>query len=127
MTTVTNQSLLECRFRDDSGSLEMDLKISGTWTLTDGDVTDEITASSTISDVTTRFQPESGYEQRMRFKPNGGTWGSWSSWTTGRIAHDMKVPGSGKEVTDHFEVEMRLTGGTALSMSGYIKVRKINP
>ncbi|MCA9711909.1 MAG: hypothetical protein KDK70_39090 [Myxococcales bacterium] len=127
MTAVRDYSLLDCRFREASSSVEMDLKIEGTWTLTDGNLDDEISYRSSITDVTARFGPDTGYEHRMRFQPDGGSWGAWSSWTTSRITHDMTVPSPGNSVTDDYEVELRPTGGgTTLSEGGYIKIMKLD-
>lgn len=126
MAVVNDYSLLECRFRDVSGIMAMDLKISGQWTLTDGTVLDQISAGSSITEVTSRFQPESGYEQRMRFQVDG-TWSSWTSWTTGRISQDVDVPAAGQEETVYFDAEMRpTTSGGTVAMSGYIKTKKLN-
>jgi hypothetical protein len=128
MTVVNDYELLECRFRDSTGTMVMDLKIGVNWTLTDNDILDQIAAGSAIVEVTSRFQVESGYEHRMRFKPHGsGTWGSWSSWTTSRISHETPVPGAGQTNSDEFDAEMRPTGGgSAIAVGGYIRVKKLN-
>lgn len=126
MATVDDYDLLECRFRDLSSVMVMDLKISGQWTTTDGTVLDQISAGSSITEVTARFQPESGYQHRMRFKVDG-TWGSWSSWTTGRISQDVEVPAAGREEQVDYDAEMQPTSGTGtVAMSGYIKTKKLN-
>ena len=128
MTVVNDYALLECRFRDSTGTMVMDLKIGVNWTLTDNDILDQISAGSETVDVTSRFQPESGYEQRMRFKVDGSpTWGSWSSWTTSRISHETAVPGAGQTNVDQFDAETRpVAGSPTIAVSGYIRVKKLN-
>jgi hypothetical protein len=128
MTVVNDYDLLECRFRDSTGTMVMDLKIGVNWTLTDNDILDQIAAGSSTVDVTSRFQPESGYELRMRFKVQGSaTWGSWSSWSTSRVSHDTPVPGAGQTNVDEFDAETRPTGGSpTIAVSGYIRVKKLN-
>ncbi|MEM9462622.1 MAG: hypothetical protein AAGF11_51215 [Myxococcota bacterium] len=126
MTTVTDYSLLECRFRNLFGRMVLDLKVGTQWTLTDDNIQDNITAGSSISEVAARFEPQSGDEHRMRFQVDG-TWGAWSSWTTGQISQDIDVPGAGLEETVDYDVEMRPTSGTGtVAMSGYLKVKKLN-
>jgi hypothetical protein len=128
MTVVTDFSLLECRFRDSTGTMVMDLKISGNWVLTDNDILDQISAGSSIVEVDARFQPESGYEHRMRFKVHGeSSWGSWSSWTTSRITHEVPVPGAGETNVDEYDAEMRESGGSStIGNHGYIRIKKLN-
>lgn len=128
MTVVNDYDLLECRFRDASGTMAMDLKIGATWTLTDNDILDQISAGSSTVEVTARFQPESGYEHRMRFKPHGSsTWGAWSAWTTSRISHEMPVPGAGQTNTDELDAEMRQVGSpSTIAIHGYVKIKKLN-
>jgi hypothetical protein len=128
MTVVNDYSLLECRFRDATGSMVTDLKIGVNWTLTDNEILDQISAGSSIVDVEARFQPESGYEHRMRFKEHGSpNWGSWSAWTTSRISNEVPVPGAGQTNTAEFDAEMRPTSGTpTIASHGYIKIKKLN-
>lgn len=128
LTTVVDQSLLEHRFHREGGAVAIDLKIDGEWIATDGEILDLIAASSSISAVTSRFQPEPGTEQRMRFKIHDSpTWGPWSDWTTGRIAHVSAVPGAGQMNVDAFEVETRPVNGTpTIATHGYVKIKKLN-
>jgi hypothetical protein len=128
MTVVNDYSLLELRFRDASGTMATDIKIGDDWTLCDNDVLDQISAGSSIVDVDSRFQPESGYEHRMRFKPHdSATWGSWSAWTTSRISHETAVPAAGQTNVDEYDAEMRPTSGTpTIAVHGYIKIKKLN-
>lgn len=128
MTVVTDYALLECRFRDATGTMVMDLKIGANWTLTDNDILDQISAGSSIVEVDARFQPESGYEHRMRFKPHGSsTWDPWSSWTTSRISHELPVPGAGQTNVDEFDAETRQTGNSStIATHGYIRIKKLN-
>lgn len=126
---VSDQALLECRLRADSDALVVDLKIDGEWTATDNDIHDLISASNSLSAVTTRFQPEPGKQQRMRFKVHGSTaWGPWSAWTTSRIAHVSAVPGPGLANVDEFEAETRQSAsqGTTVATHGYIRIKKLN-
>lgn len=128
MTVVNDYALLECRFRDSTGTMVTDLKIGVNWTLTDNDILDQISAGSSTVDVEARFQPEAGHEHRMRFRVSGSsTWGAWSSWTTSRISHDVAVPGAGQTNSDEFDAEMRQTGGSAtIAVHGYIRIKKLN-
>jgi hypothetical protein len=128
MTVVNDYSLLDTRFRDSTGTMVMDIKIGATWTLTDLDILDQISAGSSIVDVDARFQPQSGYEHRMRFKPHGSSsWDSWSAWTTSRITHEVDVPGAGQTNTDEFDAEMREVGNpSTIATHGYIRIKKLN-
>lgn len=128
MTVLNDYSLLEFRFRDISGVMVTDIKVGGSWTLCDNDVLDQISAGSSIVDVESRFQPDSGYEHRMRFKAHDSpTWGSWSAWTTTRITHETAVPGAGQTNVDEFDAEMRPTSGTpTIGVHGYVKIKKLN-
>jgi hypothetical protein len=128
MTVVNDYALLECRFRDAVGTMVMDLKVGVNWTLTDNEILDQISAGSSIVEVTSRFQPESGYEHRMRFKGhNNATWGAWSAWTTSRIAHETAVPGSGLTNSDEYDAETRQTSSSStIGTHGYIRIKKLN-
>jgi len=128
MTVVNDYATLDCRFRDSTGTMVMDLKVGVNWLLTDNDVLDQISAGSSIVDVDARFQPEASHEQRMRFKVDGSaTWGAWSSWTTSRISHEVAVPAAGETTSDQYDAEMRPTGGSpTIANSGYIRIKKLN-
>jgi hypothetical protein len=128
MTVVNDYAALDCRFRDSTGTMVMDLKIGVNWVLTDNDVLDQISAGSSIVEVDARFWPEASYEHRMRFRPDGSsTWGSWSAWTTGKLTHEVAVPAAGQTASDQFDAEMRPTSGSpTIATSGYIRVKKLN-
>ena len=128
MTVVNDYQALDCRFRDSSGTMVMELKIGVNWTLTDNDLLDQISAGSSIVDVDAKFQPESGYEHRMRFREDGNsTWGAWSSWTTAKITHEVAVPAAGQTRSDQYDAEMRPIGASpTIASSGYIRVKKLN-
>lgn len=126
-TTVQDYSSLECRFRESSNSMIMDLKVGGQWTQTDGTVVDQITAGSSITDVDAHFDPDSGYEYRIRFRPSGEEWGSWSSWTNRRVTQTIAVPGAGLTYQEDFDAELRVLGQTnTVALGGYIRVKKLN-
>lgn len=128
MTVVNDYALLELRFRNASGLMATDLKINGEWELTDADILDQISAGKSIVDVEARFQPEAGYEHRMRFRPhNSSIWDAWSAWTTSRISHEVPVPAAGQTQVDEFDAEMRPTGSsTTVATHGYIRIKKLN-
>ena len=129
MTVVNDYSELEFRFRNVTGAMLMDYKAGSFWVLTDNDILDQISAGSSVTEVHARFQVETNYEQRMRFKVHGSpTWGSWSAWTTSRISHSVPVPGAGQTNIDEFDAEMRPQSAPTpvIGTHGYIKVKKLN-
>lgn len=126
-TVIADQTLLELRLRGASSLQLVDLKIDGEWTPTDGDILDTVSASNMAQAVTSRFQPESGYEHRMRFRAQGSAlWTAWSAWTTGRISRDTAVPAAGATNVDEFAVETRQPGGGTIAVHGYIRIKKLN-
>ena len=126
--TVTDLGLLEWLFSESEGTAEMSLKLGGNWIPTPGNVVDEISWENPATIVTARFQPESGHEHRMRFRPDGSsTWGPWTAWTGNRISHTLSVPAAGATNTDSYEAESKPTGGSpTIAVSGYIRVKKLN-
>ena len=124
---VKNQEALEGRFRYTSEGLVMDLAVEGQWVATEGAVIDEIGRETNIPQVTARFQPETGYEHRMRFLAEDGSSSPWTGWTSGPIVHTWAVPAPGQSSAGEFSVETRRSmGSPTIASSGYIRVKKLN-
>lgn len=120
LATVTDDDVLKCRFRGSSRTMEMDLEAITQYSRADGLPSDKYFWEQIIA----RFDPELGYEHRVRFIH--GSW-SWSGWTTDRIVRSIPAPEAGQESVLEFEVETRQVGTlNVIPMSGYIKIKKLD-
>jgi len=124
---VYDQETLECLFQNDLGTMEMDLKVEGEWVMTEGVIVDQLSAEDTTREVAAQFQPASGYQHRMRFRPEGKGWSAWSGWTSGRIVRDIPVPGPGQSTAEELQAEMRTSQSSGtIGTHGYIRIKKLN-
>lgn len=119
---VADDDLLRCRVRDRSQVMEMDLR-----TTTEPDQAAGLrpqTEAEAEDAVIARFEPELGYEHRVRFLSGNG---SWSEWTIGPIDRKLPISPAGQDRTHPFQNEIRPSGSRgAVAMSGYIRIKKLN-
>ena len=120
-TAVCDRGLLDLRA---AATGRTELLDGATWTPIEDSLVAVVSEESRLEEITLRFQPEPGFEHRVRFDLGGDALGAW---TTGRVELVVPVPEPGAASEDGFVVETRPSGTTKpIAVHGYIKVKKLN-